>query len=311
MRRVAHVSDLHFGREDPNVAAGLAVDLARQKADLVVVSGDLTQRARPAQFAAARRFLDALTMPWVAVPGNHDVPLFDVVRRAVRPFGRYRALVHQQLEPEWQDDELAVLGLNTVLPRVWKGGRVRSTAFPRLTQWSGKAGRRARIVFAHHPFTRTPASSADVVRRAKRAVMAMEEAGVDLLLTGHQHRFGHSETREYVVGGPHRLIVVRASTSISHRRRGEPNSYNLIQVHRDRFVVEGRNWDGEGFARATVHEYRRIPWSGKGDAAAPGSAPSLMAKSDPEKKGLPRANATAPKAPPSGDVRALLGKKRG
>lgn len=263
-RRIAHVSDLHFGREDPVVAEGLAADLRREGADLVVVSGDLTQRARRSQFAAARAWLDRLGVPWVAVPGNHDIPLYDVGRRVLDPFGRYKALVHHDLEPVHHDDEVAVLGLNTVLPWVWKGGLVRRRAHRRLRAWSEAAGDRARVVFAHHPFTRHERSRADLVRGWREAVAAMEAAGVDLVLTGHHHRFGHSESRDVPVGGPHRLVVVRASTSISHRRRGEPNSYGLVRIDDRTLRVASRVWDAEAgrFGAGVAHEYRRIPWQG-------------------------------------------------
>jgi 3',5'-cyclic AMP phosphodiesterase CpdA len=258
MRRVAHISDLHFGREDTAVVQALATDLRLNRADLVVVSGDLTQRATLPQFVAARAFLDGLGIPWRSVPGNHDIPLYDVARRMLDPYGRYRKIVAGDLGPAWQDEELAVVGLNTVLPRVWKGGRVRSPDFGRLRDWSEAAGPRARIVFAHHPFAHPAASRGDLVRRHGKALLAMEEHGVDLLLTGHTHIVGHSETREYVVDGPHRIIVVRAGTATSHRRRGEPNSYNLIHVRADRFAIEARRCEDAGFVSAGTHEYARI-----------------------------------------------------
>lgn len=258
MRRVAHLSDLHFGREDPVVAAGLADDLAGQDVDLVVVSGDLTQRARRAQFRSARAWLDGLGIPWIAVPGNHDIPLYDVARRIVDPFGRYRAIVSPELEPERFDAEVAVLGLNTVLPWVWKGGLVRRPFYARLREWSDKAGDRVRIVFAHHPFTRHAESRSDLVRGWRQSIRAMEEASVDLVLTGHHHRFGHSESRDVPIGGPHRLVVVRASTAISRRRRGEPNSYSLLHLDDATLRIEGRVWGDGRFGEGTTHSYRRI-----------------------------------------------------
>lgn len=257
-RKVAHVSDLHFGATDPASVAALAQDLLQERVGLVVVSGDLTQRARTKQFVEARRFLDGLGIPWTAVPGNHDIPLFDVIRRAVHPFGRYRRLVHPEVEPVYMDDEVATLGLNTVQPGLWKEGAVRRSSLRRLRRWSVEAGDRARIVFAHHPFTRPAASKDGLVGRWRESVKFMEEAGVDLVLTGHQHLFGHSETREHTIGGPHRLIVVRAGTSTSHRRRGEPNGYNLLHIDRDRISVEARSFQDGRFIRSSLHDYRRI-----------------------------------------------------
>ena len=256
-RRLAHLSDLHFGRDDPAVAAGLRDDLRRCGADLVLVSGDLTPRARRRHFRQARAFLDGLGIPWLAVPGNHDVPLYDLGRRLLDPYGRYRRFVHPHLEPEYQDRDIAVLGLNTVLPRVWKGGLVRQHALRRLQEWSRGAGDRLRVVVAHHPFTRHDASTADLVRGWREAVQAMEQAGVDLVLTGHLHRFGLSPARAAAAGGPHSLVVVRASTSISTRRRGEPNAYGLVHVDPDRLAVESRAWDGARFTSQRTRVYPR------------------------------------------------------
>lgn len=258
MRRIAHLSDLHFGREDPAVAEALAADLARQRVDLVLVSGDLTQRARRRQFKAARAWLDSLPAEWIAVPGNHDIPLFDLPRRLLDPYGRYRRHIEPVLDPSYQDDKIAVLGLNTVLPRVWKGGLVRRHALRRLRAWSQKAGPRARIVIAHHPFTHHGPGSKGLVRGWREAVAAMEAARVDLLLTGHLHRFRHSESRDFAVDGPHRLVVVGASTSISHRRRGEPNQYSIVAIDAAELRVEARLHEGRGFVAGPKHSYRRV-----------------------------------------------------
>ena len=113
MRRIAHISDLHFGAEDSVVAADLLDDLSRQRPDLVVVSGDLTQRARRGQFEAARAYLDQIAAPKVIVPGNHDLPLYDFVRRIVSPLGRYFRYINPELNPMFQDEEIAVVGVNT------------------------------------------------------------------------------------------------------------------------------------------------------------------------------------------------------
>jgi 3',5'-cyclic AMP phosphodiesterase CpdA len=214
-----------------------------------------------------------LPAPWVAVPGNHDIPLFDVARRAFDPFGRYRRLVDPCLEPSFQDDEVAVLGLNTVRPRVWKGGLVRASTRQRLERLAEEAAGRARILFAHHPFTRAPESRQDLVRGWREAVAAMEAAGVDVVLTGHHHQWGHSESRAFAVGGPHRLVVVRASTSVSQRRRGEPNSYALVEVDEERICVRSRVWDGQRFVAGAVHRYPRVSRRGPAAAVPPSGGP--------------------------------------
>ena len=258
-RRIAHISDLHFGREDAAVVAGLTKDIAEVKADLVVVSGDLTQRARRVEFAAATAFLHGLGIPFVAVPGNHDIPLFNVARRIWSPFGRYRRLVSPELSPRWSDEELAVLGLNTSLEFVWKGGLVRHAEMAALRGWAEVAGPRLRVVFAHHPFSQPEGRrSHGLVRRSGDAIRLMEEVGVDMVLTGHHHIGGHSESRAYVAEGPRRLVIVRAGTATSLRVRGDPNSYNLIHVDNHQVAVEERTWQGNRFAAGHVQAYPRV-----------------------------------------------------
>ena len=119
MRRLAHLSDLHFGRVDPAAVEGLVRSLEAARPDLVVVSGDLTQSARTREFRAARAFLDRLPAPTFAVPGNHDLPQWDPVERLVRPYDRYRRFIAQELEPVWSDAELAIVGMKSPrrLPR--------------------------------------------------------------------------------------------------------------------------------------------------------------------------------------------------
>ncbi|MFO1532560.1 MAG: metallophosphoesterase [Thermoplasmatota archaeon] len=258
MRRVAHLSDLHFGTEDPAVVAGLARDVAEVKADLVVVSGDLTQRAKRKEFAAAASFLRSLPAPFLAVPGNHDIPLYNVARRLWSPFGRYRRLVSPELMPRYSDDELAVIGFNTSLEFVWKGGLVRRAQMAALQGWAAVAGHRLRVVFAHHPFSLpTGRRSHSLVRRSGDAMRVMEEVGVDLVLTGHHHIGGYSESRAFAAGGPHRVVIVSAGTAMSRRVRGDPNSYNLVHVDPGRIAVEERAWNGERFAARHVQTYPR------------------------------------------------------
>ncbi|MEA3136299.1 MAG: hypothetical protein QOC71_580 [Thermoplasmata archaeon] len=259
MRRLAHVSDLHFGREDPAVVAGLARDIAEMRADLVLVSGDLTQRARRREFAAAAEFLRGLPAPFIAVPGNHDIPLFDVARRATTPFRRFRRFVGPDVV-QYGDDEVAVLGLNTAFPFVWKGGLLRRRQLARLAAWSKETGDRCRIVVTHHPFASpSEGTGHSLVRRSGAGIQAMEAARVDLVLTGHHHLVGRSESRAFAVGGPHRLIVVGAGTSTSVRVRGAPNSYNLIHVDDGKFVVEERRWKDGRFHASALQTYPRHP----------------------------------------------------
>jgi len=124
MRTLVHLSDLHFGRVDPALVEPLIQLVGRIRPDVVVVSGDLTQRARTEQFKEARRFLDSLPAPQIVVPGNHDVPLHNVVSRFLQPLDKYRRYITDDLEPFYVDDAIAVLGINTARSLTIKRGRV-------------------------------------------------------------------------------------------------------------------------------------------------------------------------------------------
>ena len=124
MRRLIHLSDLHFGRTDKQIVAALIRQMHELVPDVVVVSGDLTQRARSWQFEDARHFLDALDRPTIVVPGNHDVPLENLFERFFRPFAKYRKYITENLSPTFHDEELAIVGINTARSFTRTGGRI-------------------------------------------------------------------------------------------------------------------------------------------------------------------------------------------
>jgi 3',5'-cyclic AMP phosphodiesterase CpdA len=253
VRTVAHISDLHFGREDPLVADGLARELERVRPSLVIVSGDLTQRARRAQFDAAARFLRRLPAPFVVVPGNHDIPLYDVVRRVLSPLGRYRRFITSELAPRFDDAELCVLGLNTARPYRWKDGVIDPGQIALLRERFAAADGRLRVLVTHHPLAPRPKDPEPaLVRRGRDALAAAAEVGVDLTLAGHLHMGYLADVRP--AGDDARsVMVMQAGTAISNRRPHEPNSYNLLTVDGPRLTIEIRTWDGRAFApRETV-----------------------------------------------------------
>ena len=104
MTLVIHISDPHFGQADPVVAEALLAELNALEPDLIAISGDLTQRARRSQFEAARAWLDRLFAPYLVVPGNHDIPMFDVIRRFAAPRERYMQYISSDLGPCYVDD---------------------------------------------------------------------------------------------------------------------------------------------------------------------------------------------------------------
>ena len=264
MRRIAHLSDVHFGTEDPVVTALAVEAVNRSKPDVVVVSGDLTQRARTKEFIAARRFLDLLPQPQIVVPGNHDVPLYNLFDRFFRRLNKFQKYITDDLTPVFMDDELAIIGVNTARSLVVKGGRINEEQIEFIRAKLCALDERAlKIVVTHHPFD-LPENSHhdDIVGRAHQAMPKIAACGGDVFLAGHLH-VGHIETtaKRYSLEGGRNALVIQAGTATSARVRGEPHSFNVIDFeHPDLKIVRHECRDpNEGFLPAEAKRYVQSP----------------------------------------------------
>lgn len=252
MRVIDHISDLHFCRIDTRAAEALLARLNADPAHLVAVSGDLTMRARRNEYRAARAFLDALRAPWIAVPGNHDITAYYPWERFLDPFGRWEALVAPDTEPLFEDEEIQVVGLNTVsrggLHLQWENGKVPRAGLLRvLRRFRRMPEGPFRIVVAHHPFLAPPEHpDTPVVARGERSLRDLARAGVRLVLSGHLH-VGYHNTHAITAEEGDRLTILQAGSATSTRLRGEPNAYNRVVVENGRARWTAHQWDGEAW----------------------------------------------------------------
>jgi len=244
MKTLVHLSDLHFGRIDPAIVDPLRRAVVDAHPDLVAISGDFTQRARRSQFAAARDFVESLDLKTLVVPGNHDVPLFDVAERFAAPLSRYREYISTNLEPVYADDEMVVVGINTARALTWGEGRINEQQVDRAIQrFSAAPPSLLRIVVTHHPFDVPP--GVEEKRMVGRSVMAMAKlakANADLFLSGHLHISHVSHAAERYQLNGHSALIVQAGT-VSTRSRGEQPSFNVLRLHRPEITLERFAWD--------------------------------------------------------------------
>jgi 3',5'-cyclic AMP phosphodiesterase CpdA len=256
--RIAHLSDVHFGANDPKIVAATEAWLEEHQPDLVVISGDFTQRARVAQFKEASAWLNRLRAAGhaiLAVPGNHDVPLYDVVTRFTAPLQRYRRYISNDLAPWFENEQVAVLGINTARSLTIKDGRINRAQMALIEQrFAAVSPEKTRILVTHHPLFAMPIGEGteltEAVGRHERAITAVCRAGVHVALAGHFHRTYAEAARKMVerAGG---ALVIQAGTATSTRlRNDELQSFNWIHAHRNNDIeLQVIAWDGAAFNR--------------------------------------------------------------
>jgi 3',5'-cyclic AMP phosphodiesterase CpdA len=233
MTRLLHISDLHFGAVNDRLLDPLLALSAAVRPDVVVVSGDLTQRARPGQFRDAAAYLARFGLPVLSVPGNHDAPLYNLPVRLLSPFGRYQRQVHQDLDPVLTLPGAVLAGVNTANPLAWKTGRLRRSSAQVLRRaFSTAPAGLMRIAVMHHaPVPAADGAPADIADPA--CVLAdLVAAGTDIVLSGHTHmpHFGAAETAAGI-------LFLQVGTAISTRLKTRWNDVNLVETGGDSVTV--------------------------------------------------------------------------
>jgi len=273
MRTVVHLSDLHFGKVHAHLLAPLRDAVVALKPDATCVSGDLTQRARRSQFREAAAFLATLPEPRIVVPGNHDVPLYDVARRFLAPLDRFREHIEDDPFPSHIDDEIAIVGVNTARSLTFKDGRINAKQVAEVERrFRGLPDAVTRIVVSHHPFdvAHDHHRPRDMVGRAAMAMDAFAAAGVDVFLSGHLHETRIASTAQrYRIAG-FAALVIQAGTTTSTRGRGEANAFNVLRIGSDSLDLETWRFDVEraAFSAAAPQRFAYTKGAGWAEVAA-------------------------------------------
>jgi len=275
MRKLLHLSDLHFGRTDRQRVDTLLRCIREIAPDFVVVSGDLTQRGYRGQFEEAVDFLGKLPYPQLIVPGNHDGAYFNPIRRLFYPLYRYKRLVCDNLTPVYSDEAVHIVGVSSFRPFTWdlrgfwKNGSLSDAQLQRLRELMACAPAGAcRTLVVHHPIMNpSDESLRDCIRRRQRILDTLGDCGVELVLSGHLH---HTYARLLPVKlGQVPPVCAVAGTAVSTRLRGEANSFNILRISPTNIEVTPYAWTGTQFIPT---EPLRFP---RGEASRPGQSSPL------------------------------------
>ena len=264
MPRLVHLSDLHFGAHDERLVEAVEAEVDQLMPDLVVISGDFTQRAKTEQFREACEFLEQLQRSGhevLGVPGNHDVPLYDVLRRFLSPLARYRRFIDESLCPFVELPGLAVLGINTARSLTFKDGRINAEQVEFIRDTFARSDSDSvRVLVTHHPLFALEVAGevAPAVGRQELAIDAVQEAGVDMLLAGHNHHASTHSASDLVTraGG---ALVVQAGTATSPRVREQDQSFNTIDVADASVTITVNAWRDSAFVALDAQRYA---WEG-------------------------------------------------
>ncbi len=249
MTCIAHISDLHFGYNDPLLVNALREVLWKIRPTVLAVSGDLVEHATSDEFEAARDFLASLPRPQIAVPGNHDLPFYNLWLRAIDGLRNFRRYITDDPTPAYVDDHIAVIGFESAHHFPVKGGKITEQQLESIVdRFSALPECLVRVLVTHHPFDLPlPAKASSLIGHSRHAITRLAPV-VDVLLAGHIHVSSSGSTSSRYKTGEHAMVFVQAGTAVSNRHKGEVNSFNVLKT--------GRSADG-----AKQVQIERYAWS--------------------------------------------------
>ncbi|OCH98165.1 3',5'-cyclic-nucleotide phosphodiesterase [Legionella jamestowniensis] len=234
--KIVHISDLHIGMHQPLILDAFLKDVVQLQPQLTLISGDLTQRAKSHQFELLQSFLDQLPGTVLVVPGNHDVPLYNFLTRLMNPFKAYDHYVKEQFKAEFVNDEVAILGVNSVNPFKVKEGKIKSNTLEIINNFFTVEGKNLNILFFHHNFDHI-AGLHKPLKNEEQFLRYLKTSNVDIVCTGHLH---YANVGIIKKNNDKVCLVLHAGTLSCSRRKDKMNSYFVIDVNAKACSVDWR-----------------------------------------------------------------------
>ncbi|MFN3277789.1 MAG: metallophosphoesterase family protein [Paracoccus hibiscisoli] len=234
MTRILHLTDLHFGFHRQALVQPLLARIAALRPDLVVVGGDITHRGLEAQMCEARAFLDRIEAPLICMPGNHDVPLWNPLARMFWPFAGYRRHFGPVLTPVARADDVRVMAINSADPYAWQRGKIRDGEIGRVIGNVDPMG--TNILALHHPLQQLPEVTKAPARRAEEALFRLEASGVQVVLSGHLHRWAVDALLQ--TGRHPRVLQIQSGSALCARISDGQNEFALMRIEGPELCLE-------------------------------------------------------------------------
>lgn len=256
--KIIHLSDLHFGTHSVENVAILQAEIEKNAPDLIAVSGDFAQIANASEFEIAHDFLNSLSSPTFCVPGNHDVPAWNLIERFTQPYKKYKKYITDDLNPVLETENALFAGINSsrrALPHWnWANGAVSNAQRTNLRKtFEGAKG--WRICMLHHPIHKVQDMPIDVtVFGRKRTLNVIQDLKVNLVLTGHVHHASITTLGDE----HHQTIYLSASTALSSRKRGQANGFNIIELHHDKMTIDVLALNNGTFEQIKKFEHTKL-----------------------------------------------------
>ena len=259
MARIAHLSDLHFGEERFALVPRLIEQLCYLAPDMVVITGDLTQHSRVDEYEEACRFITALPMPVLAVPGNRDLSPWNIPRRLMWRFKRWTDYINPDITPVLDIKGVRVVGMNSTDPFALHRGRLKEAELERASGHLANAPKGAiRVVAMHHPFYHPSEVGRTTMLAGSNAALRLAEAGAEIVLCGHLH---HRAAPPFaLLEGQRRILNIESGSTLASTVNHTDNRFNLIELDKGSAKVTTYSCSSGSltFAAVATNDFRKV-----------------------------------------------------